>query len=107
MISALLQTLPPEQRETGKRDIASHCAKVAEASGGFIGFLGRRRVCTEERELLARIAAELERGTSGIGAAGYKRIASAEIVSCFDLKVAVNVSIKEENLLSELQELPT
>ena len=61
VISALLEALPPEERENSKRDLVSYCAKVAEVSGGFIGFLGsRRRVCTEERELLARIAAELE-----------------------------------------------
>ena len=61
VISALLETLPPEERENSKRDLVSYCAKVAEVSGGFIGFLGsRRRVCTEERERLARIAAELE-----------------------------------------------
>ncbi len=61
VISALLETLPPEQRENSKRDLVSYCAKVAEASGGFIGFLGSsHRVCTEERELLARIATELE-----------------------------------------------
>ena len=61
VISVLLQTLPQQQRENSKRDLVSYCAKVAEASGGFIGFLGsRRRVCTEERELLARIGTELE-----------------------------------------------
>jgi len=61
VISALLQTLPPEQRENSKRDLVSYCAKVAEVSGGFIGFLGSsHRVCTEERELLARIGTELE-----------------------------------------------
>lgn len=61
VISALLEALPPEERENSKRDLVSYCAKVAEVSGGFIGFLGsRRRVCTEERELLARIAVELE-----------------------------------------------
>ena len=61
VISALLQTLPPEQREISKRNLVSYCAKVAEVSGGMLGFLGSsRRVCTEERKLLARIATELE-----------------------------------------------
>ena len=62
LISSLLQTLPPEQHEISKRDLFSYCTKVAEVSGGLMGFLGSsRRVCTEERELLARIATELER----------------------------------------------
>jgi hypothetical protein len=61
VIRALLQILPLEQRETVKRDLVSYCTKVAEVSGGFIGFLGSsRRVCTEERELLARIVTELD-----------------------------------------------
>ena len=40
VISALLQTLPPEQRGISKRDLVSYCTKVAEVSGGIIGFLG-------------------------------------------------------------------
>jgi len=62
VISAQLKTLPPELCESSKRDLVSYCAKVAEASGGLIGFLGSsHRICTEERVLLARVAAELER----------------------------------------------
>ena len=61
VIGALLQMLPSEQREIGKRDLVSYCTKVAEVSGGLIGFVRRSsRVCKEERELLARIAADLD-----------------------------------------------
>lgn len=61
VIAALLETLPPEQRETGKRDLVSYCTKVAEVSGGLIGFVSRSsRVSKEERELLTLIAADLD-----------------------------------------------
>lgn len=63
LIGAMLQALPPEERETGKRDLVSYCAQVAEVSGGLVGFVGLgSRVCREERELLERIAARLEQG---------------------------------------------
>ncbi len=58
VISALLQALPPEQREAGKRDLVAYCTQVAGISGGFVSFGGK--VCQEERELLERIAAQLE-----------------------------------------------
>ena len=61
VIGALLRMLPSEQSEIGKRDLVSYCTKVAEVSGGLIGFVRRSsRVCKEERELLARIAADLD-----------------------------------------------
>lgn len=61
VIAALLETLPPEQRETSKRDLVSYCTKVAEVSGGLIGFVSRSsRVSKEERELLTLIAADLD-----------------------------------------------
>lgn len=62
VISAQLETLPLEERENSKRDLVTYCAKVAEVSGGIIGFLGgSHRVCTEERELLVHIATGLGR----------------------------------------------
>jgi hypothetical protein len=63
LISAMLQALPPAEREAGKRDLVSYCAQVAEVSGGLVGFVGLgSRVCREERELLERIAAKLGQG---------------------------------------------
>lgn len=62
VISALLQALPPEQREASKRDLVAFCTQVAGISGGLAGFLSfGGKVCKEERELLERIAAQLER----------------------------------------------
>lgn len=65
VIGALLQMSPSEQRETDKRDLVSYCTKVAEVSGGLIGFVSRRsRVSKEERELLERIVAKLDESRS-------------------------------------------
>ena len=75
------------------------CAAIVIVTVGVLAYLKQSQ--TEQTTLAA------VNRSSGIGAAGYKRIASAEIVNCFDLKTAVNISIREENLLSELQELPT
>lgn len=58
IIRALLQALPPDERAVGRRDLLSHCAQVAAASGGFLGF---GNVSEAEQALLDRIAAELER----------------------------------------------
>ena len=61
VISALLQTLPPERREASKRDLVAYCTQVAGISGGLAGFLSfGGKVCKEEREMLQRIAAQLE-----------------------------------------------
>ena len=61
VISALLQALPPEQREASKRDLVAYCTQVAGISGGLAGFLSfGGKVCKEERELLERITAQLE-----------------------------------------------
>jgi tellurite resistance protein len=38
-------------------ELVKHCEEVAAASGGVLGFIGR--VSAEEREVLARVAAEL------------------------------------------------
>ncbi|HWQ32997.1 MAG TPA: hypothetical protein VNQ79_09080 [Blastocatellia bacterium] len=65
LISTMLQALPPEEREADRRDLVAYCTRVAEVSGGLVGFVGlSSRVCREERELLERIAAELERDGS-------------------------------------------
>ncbi|MGH9836796.1 MAG: hypothetical protein ACRD9Y_27530, partial [Blastocatellia bacterium] len=38
VIGAMLQALPPDQREAQKRDLVSACARIAEATGGVLGF---------------------------------------------------------------------
>ena len=64
-IGAMLRALPPDQRESQKRDLVSACARIAEASGGIIDFLGfGSKVSKAEQETIARITAELERGDS-------------------------------------------
>jgi hypothetical protein len=66
LIGVILQALPPEEREAGRRDLVSYCTQVAEVSGGLLGLTGLgSRVCREERELLRRIAAELEQPGPG------------------------------------------
>ena len=59
VIGALLQTLPPDQREAQKREILAGCARIAEASGGILGF--GNKVSKDEQDIVARISAELER----------------------------------------------
>ncbi len=61
VISALLQALPSEQQEASKRDLVAFCTQVAGISGGLVGFLSfGSKVGKEVRELLERIAAQLE-----------------------------------------------
>jgi hypothetical protein len=55
-----LASLSAPTREVGVRALLDGCARVAEASGGVVGFVGRRdNVCPEEREVLHRLAARL------------------------------------------------
>jgi hypothetical protein len=58
-IKATLQALSPEQREAQKRELISACVRIAEASGGILGF--GNKVNKEEQNLVGRITAELER----------------------------------------------
>lgn len=62
VMAAILRALPSDEREYQKRDIVSACARIAEASGGVVGFGSKVR--KEEQELIARITAEFERGDS-------------------------------------------
>ena len=59
VIGAMLRALPPDQREAQKRDLVSACARIAEATGGVLGF--GSKVSKEEQGIAARITAELER----------------------------------------------
>jgi hypothetical protein len=60
VLGALLQALPPEQREASRKNLISYSTNVAAASGGILG-LGNK-ISNEERALLESITAELERG---------------------------------------------
>ncbi len=64
VMGALLRALPLDQREAQKREIVSACARIAEASGGMLGF--GSKVSKEEQEMIARITAELERSDSTV-----------------------------------------
>jgi hypothetical protein len=59
VIRAMLESLPADQRDRSARDLVTYTQSIAEASGGFLG-LGRK-VSEEEREVLERIAAEIEK----------------------------------------------
>jgi hypothetical protein len=59
VISALLESLPPQQRESGKADLLSYSNQIASVSGGFLG-LGNK-VSDEEEIVLNQIASELEK----------------------------------------------
>lgn len=59
LISAILQALPPEKRDESKRDLVGYCTRVAEVSGGMLGFANK--ISDDERTMLQHIAAELER----------------------------------------------
>jgi hypothetical protein len=58
-IGAILQTQPPEVREKTAHDLVSLSAAIAAVSGGIVGF---RTVSDEERQILAHISEELEKG---------------------------------------------
>jgi hypothetical protein len=57
-IGAVLEARAPDERDSGRRDLLSYLSAIAEASGGLLGF---GAVSSEERQLLARVTAELER----------------------------------------------
>jgi hypothetical protein len=59
IVAKLFEALPPEQKAASKRDLVSYSADIASISGGILG-LGRK-VSREEREVIERIAAELEK----------------------------------------------
>ena len=59
-IRVLLDLLPDEQRETGRRDLIAYCSQIASAVGG--GIFGRGEITDEERALIAHIATEIGQG---------------------------------------------
>jgi hypothetical protein len=58
-IGAILQAQPPEVGEKTARDLVALSAAIAAASGGIMGF---HTVSEGERQMLAHISEELERG---------------------------------------------
>jgi hypothetical protein len=57
LITALLQTLPPGERDERRQDLISFCRRVAEASRGSLGLTSR--VSWKEEAVLDQIAAAL------------------------------------------------
>ena len=62
VIAALLESLPPQERDAGKADLLSYSNQIASVSGGFLG-LGNK-VSDEESIVLNQIASELEKNHS-------------------------------------------
>jgi ADP-ribose pyrophosphatase YjhB (NUDIX family) len=58
VIGAILQALPPDEREGGTRNLLSYSTAIASASGGILGF---GKVSQAEQRVLARITEELQR----------------------------------------------
>ncbi len=52
----LLAKLPPDERNTAKKDLVKSCTLVAEAAGGILGMM---TISSEEREALAHITGRL------------------------------------------------
>lgn len=89
VIGALLKTLPPEQREIGKRDLVSYCAKVAEVSGGFHRIFGQPPRLHGRTGTARPHRSQVGEQSSGIGAANYKWITCAEFVRGSDSKLRI------------------
>ena len=58
-IRTILQAQSPEARAASERDLLALATAIASASGGIVGF---RAVSDEERQILAHIHEELEKG---------------------------------------------
>ncbi len=58
ILSRVLQTMPPEQRDVTRRELLAGCQTIASVSGGVLG-LGHSPT-PEENAVIDRIAAELE-----------------------------------------------
>jgi hypothetical protein len=59
LIRAVLQALPPGEREHETQDISAYCARIAKASHSF-GFLPIGHISAEERQILEQIATTLK-----------------------------------------------
>ena len=58
-IGAILQSRSPEERAASERDLLSLCTAIASASGGIFGL---HAVSDDERQILARISKQFEKG---------------------------------------------
>jgi DnaJ-domain-containing protein 1 len=58
VIRSIMETLPAEERTAGADSLVDFCKNVAAASGGILGF---GKISEDEKEVIERIAAELEK----------------------------------------------
>jgi len=58
IIQDILQALPKVEREAQATDLVEYCTRIAQASGGILGF--GNKMSSGEREVLEKIAAALE-----------------------------------------------
>jgi hypothetical protein len=56
LLNAILGALPEADQQSNKNDLLSYCTRVAQASGGLLGF---GKMSEEERARIATITAEL------------------------------------------------
>ena len=63
-IGAMIASRPDQEREAGTRDLMSYLTSIASASGGVLGF---GAVSDQERAVLARVTAELEKAHDAAG----------------------------------------
>jgi hypothetical protein len=66
-VAAMLQAVPPEEGEAGRRNLLSYSSAIASASGGILGF---GKVSPEELQVLSRITQELERRRDAVKGGG-------------------------------------
>lgn len=55
-VSYLFESLPEDQRATSRQSLVEYCTRIAEVSGGILGF---GKFSDEERMAIARIASEI------------------------------------------------
>lgn len=55
-VNYLFESLPEDQRADSRQNLVEYCTKIAEVSGGILGF---RKISDEERMAIARIASEI------------------------------------------------
>lgn len=55
-IGYIFEALPEEQRASSRQNLVEYCTKIAEVSGGILGF---GKISDEERMAIARIASEI------------------------------------------------
>lgn len=55
-IGYIFEALPEEQRTSSRQNLVEYCTKIAEVSGGILGF---GKISDEERMAIARIASEI------------------------------------------------